>query len=89
MKGLRAMFAGLLYGMGVVLILVGCAAPLWVTAPLPDPPAVVLPTIEAESLNCLDDATYEKLVVREARLRTEIAQLRAIIATHNEAARGK
>ena len=62
----------------------GCAAVRYVPAPLEAPPRPVLPRIEAERLQCLDDATYRALVERD-RLRREYAErLEALIESTQE-----
>lgn len=54
----------------------GPAAPLPVL-PLPEPPT--LPTIPAGEVKCLSDATWRKIVGRDALLRHHAAELRAIL----------
>ena len=62
----------------------GCATVRYVPAPLETPPRPILPRIEAERLQCIDDATYRALVERD-RLRREYAErLEALIESTQE-----
>lgn len=55
------------------------------TAPLPVPEEPAYPRIQAAELECLTDAAYEALVLRDALKSRYIGQLRAVIeTTHDE-----
>lgn len=71
-------------GWWVVPFLAGCTPIQPVSTVLPVPLEPVLPVVMATELECLSDTTYEKLVLREARLKGHITRLTTIIETHNE-----
>ncbi|TXH51231.1 MAG: hypothetical protein E6Q97_18890 [Desulfurellales bacterium] len=63
-------------------LLLGCAAPRIEYRPVPAaliPPKPVLPTITADELACLRDATYLKLAGRDRMLRQYADELRALV----------
>lgn len=66
-------------------VLAGCAGPTrYVTTTLPVPLPPVLPAVQEHELECLSDSAYERLVVRERRLRAYADELLKVIETHNE-----
>jgi hypothetical protein len=70
--------------LAVIVLLSGCATPPVYTVvelPIPEPPT--LPTVAAADLECLSDAAYESLAVRDALRKGYAEQLRAIIEAHN------
>jgi hypothetical protein len=69
----------------LALALGGCSLPVrYVTVPLPEPLPPILPAVQEHELQCLSDSAYERLVVREKRLRAYVDELRAVIETHNQ-----
>jgi hypothetical protein len=74
--------------LAVIVALSGCATPSAYTVtelPIPEPPT--LPTVAAGDLECLSDAAYESLAVRDALRKGYAEQLRAIIEAHNRKAK--
>lgn len=67
-----------------LLAATGCTprlALLPVPLPVPEPPA--LPSIQEAEVQCLSDATWRKLVTRDATRAADAAELRAILSAIN------
>lgn len=69
-----------------IISVAGCATtePVFVQEPLPVPDRPSLPTINADSLQCLTDEAYEVLVVRDTMLQEHVKRLESIIQTTHE-----
>lgn len=69
----------------LALLLAGCTGPTrYVQVQLPAPLPPLLPMVQAHELECLTDSAYERMLVRETRLREYAASLLLVIETHNE-----
>lgn len=64
--------------LAAALILSSCATEV---VKLPLPPPLSLPKIQEQALRCLDDTTYEALVVRDEMLVQRVRTLEGIILT--------
>lgn len=72
----------------LTLLLAGCGTTtVYVTTPLPLPLEPLLPMVMAHEMECLTDSAYERMLVRETRLRNYADRLRTIIEEHNSGAK--
>lgn len=68
----------------LTLLVAGCTpATVYITTPLPVPVEPTLPMVMGHELECLSESAYERMLVRETRLRNYAERLRAIIEEHN------
>lgn len=71
----------------LTLLLAGCGTTtVYVTTPLPVPLEPTLPMVMGHELECLTESAYERMLVRETRLRNYAERLQAIIEEHNRVA---
>lgn len=67
----------------LAVTLSSCTKTEYIKPVLPLPELPVLPQVQAEQMQVLDDVSYTKLVRREQLLINHIGELRAIIETNN------